>query len=1009
MKIQLLKCWVVLFVSAISLGLVQSHAFGQNCLISFTGAAGNVLTSYINEFPNYPNSDAFFHTFVQDSNEPLPTGTYKTWCVDEDTLIDAAYNTTPGTLYSGMLFPTCDTNLNNEIPPGHTATSYASPAAWQQVNYILNHKGTNYFWDIQLAILDLVGGSGGPTPGPPDYPPFNLANIQSLLNDASNNAASWVPQCGDVIGAVYVITNEAGATLTSPVQLLLLEIPYCCISFSNCPPNLSLGCNPASGSIPDIDLTSVSASSSCGNPVTITGSKSESTLGCTTYRFLTYTASDGYGNTATCIQTITWTVDTTAPTITSVPSGGSLGCNPATLPTDASVAAQVTAVDDCTLQSTNVTHLDSGTSCGMTRTFTITVTDGCGNTAVKTVTYTWTVDTTAPVVSVPPGGDLGCNPTTTLPTDASVTALVTATDDCTLKSTSVTHVDVVSPCGTTRTFTVTATDSCGNSTTKTAVYTWTIDTTAPTITSVPPNTNLGCNPATLPSDASVAALVKATDTCTLKSIAATHIDSGSPCGMTRTFTITATDACGNSATKTVIYTWTVDLTAPTITSVPANTNLGCNPITLPSDASLKALVKATDNCTLVSTNVSHLDSTNGCTVTRTFTINATDACGNVSANKTVIYTWTADTTPPVIICPPDITISNNVVPYCTFAPCDYSAKCDGINAASILTACFNKVYTGGYLQCGITNTSYWIKFTSCTNVQKFIQCGGTPNCLKGNYSNPTSCEAGSFAGQALCLKLNVDLGDYCKSVTGLSAGCGDLVLNDPSSPLNGKSIRQILGICNTALGGGNISSYGCTISSLNLICSNLNLSFENFKPSTWCQSHVVVPGITNVSPKVTGYAIVVDKCSSTPVLTYSDVTTAGTCVGAYSIARTWLAVDGCGNTNYCTQNITVGVPKATVCVTGPCDSKCGQTGTYTCCVTNTGSTCFSACKITCCGQTFTCPALSPGQGCSFKCNYTFQSGDVGTFTCKATASCTYSTSSSACTTSDTCSTNVAKK
>jgi hypothetical protein len=485
------------------------------------------------------------------------------------------------------------------------------------------------------------------------------------------------------------------------------------------------------------------------------------------------------------------------------------------------------------------------------------------------------------------------------------------------------------------------------------------------------------------------------------------VDVVSPCGTTRTFTITAIDGCGNSATKTVVYSWAVDTTAPTITSVPTGGNLGCNPATLPSVASVTAHVTATDNCTLKSINVSYVDSINGCTVTRTFTINATDACGNVSTNKTVVYSWTADTTPPVVICPPNITISNNVTPYCTYSPCDYGAKCDGNNAASILNSCFNKVYPAGYLQCGITNNNYWLKFTSCTNVQKFVQCGGTPGCLTGNHSNPTSCEAGTFAGQTLCLKLNVDCGDYGKSI-GVSASCGDLILNDPSCPLNGKSVRQILGICNTALGGGSISSYGCTISSLNLICSNLNQSFENCQPSSWCQGHLVVPAITNISPKVTGYAIAVDKCSSTPTLTYSDVTTAGTCAGAYSIARTWWAVDGCGNSNYCTQTIAVGVPKAVVCVTGPCDGKCGQTVNYTCCVTNTGSTCFSACKVSICGKSYSCPALNPGQDCSFTCNYQFQSCDAGKFNCQAVASCTYSSACSPCTAQGNCYTSVCK-
>src|ERR1017187_8534761 len=332
MKTRSLKCWLVLFVFAFSFGLgQQKQAFGQSCPISFTGPAGNILTAYINAYPNYPDSDAILNTVVLDPNQPLPTGTCLTWCVDAVADIDAPQKTSPGNLFSGMLFPTCDPNLNNELPTNHPATSYVSPAVWQQVNYILNHKNGAYFYDIQIAIWDLAGG---PPPTDPGYPPYDPTIVQSLLTDASNNAALWVPKCGDLIGAIYVITNEDGITVTGPVQLIMLEIPYCPVTFSNCPPDLALGCNPAK--IPDVDTSSVSASSCCGYPVTITGSKSESTMNCTTIRFLTYTASDGYGNTATCVQKITWTNDTVAPVILNAPTNSDLGCNPAHLPTDTS-------------------------------------------------------------------------------------------------------------------------------------------------------------------------------------------------------------------------------------------------------------------------------------------------------------------------------------------------------------------------------------------------------------------------------------------------------------------------------------------------------------------------------------------------------------------------------------------------------------------------------------------------------------------------------------------------
>jgi hypothetical protein len=1011
MKTRSLNCWSGLFILVFALGLFRpDQVFGQSGAIDFSGPAGNQLTAFLVIWPNYPNSDAFFNTTVQDAAEAIPSGTYLTWCVDNDVEIDPSQGyTVAGTIYSGELFPTCDTNLNNELPPGHSPTSYVSPAVWQQVNYLLNNKNGANYWAVQAAIWGLVGGPMTDTTAE-GYPSYDPTVVQSLLTAASNNAAAWAPQCGNVIGAIYVITAQAGITLTNPVQLLLVEVPYCPITFTKTPANLTLGCNPSPAGIPaaqnPVNTNLVAATSCCGYPVTITCTQSSANLGCLEYRYLTFTASDGYANTATDTQTITWTNDPTAPVILSAPAGAALGCNPG------------------------------------------------------------------------PGW---------LPTDAGITAQVTVSQ--------------------------------------------------------------GCSPAT----ASVS-----------------HVDTGTPCAMTRTFTITATDGCSNSATPvTVVYTWEMDTNAPVIIHAPAGGNLGTNPATLPTDASVAAQVEATDNCAVESTNVTSVDTTNAGTITRTFDLTATDACGNVSTNVTVVYTWTepgnvnAGTVPLGVTCPPNFTLTNAVPPGCTFTPGDYGAPCNGTNASWILTHCFQKVYPTGWVQCGLTNGGgCCLKFNSCASVQKFAPGGGAPGCLRNSYSNPASCEAGSFAGQVLCLQLNVNFGD-AKSVSGFSGGCGDFVLNDATSPLNHCSVRQILGLCNTALGGGNISVGGCTLSNLSLTCSNLNQSFENGNPSAWAACHLVPAALTNVPPSVSGYATVMGGCSGTNKLTYHDVITAGTCPQTYVIARTWEVVDACGESNYCTQDIYLGksqvgvcgtvfqdcagegfltpglapgmpgvfvtlknaknvvvatnstdangaycfsdltpgtytvsitpptntvqtagthtnhwlngngqqcwidydgcqhckgasgqdswsdntgcqhwrnsnnqdcwsdyqgyqhtqpcsfvscdaptnnaetftltacetltcvnfayqgvVAKPVVCVTGPSKGVCGQTGTYTCCVTNAGTACFSGGQVTFGGNSYTCPSLSPGQGCSFQVNHQFNYGDQGVFNCPATVCCT---------------------
>src|SRR5206468_1505715 len=165
--------------------------------------------------------------------------------------------------------------------------------------------------------------------------------------------------------------------------------------------------------------------------------------------------------------------------------------------------------DACSAPTISVTHGDATSGCVTTRTFTITAADACSTSvSARNSVYTWTTDTTAPAVTASPSGsNLGCNPAAaSLPSDASVKALVTATDRCSAATISVTHSDGASGCVTTRTFTITASDACGNSVSApNAVYTWTTDTTAPAVTASPGGSNLGCNPAaaSLPSDASV--------------------------------------------------------------------------------------------------------------------------------------------------------------------------------------------------------------------------------------------------------------------------------------------------------------------------------------------------------------------------------------------------------------------------------------------------------------------------------------------------------------------------
>src|SRR5206468_2320218 len=179
---------------------------------------------------------------------------------------------------------------------------------------------------------------------------------------------------------------------------------------------LSLACNPSAAEI-EAALGTASANDSCSTPAVTSVDSAVTSSGCGRSQTRTFTAKDACNNSSTASRTVTWTVDTTKPVLSGCPIATiNLGCNP-TPPTCATVSALgITASDICSGSITPVCTPDAvqnvGT-CGKSQTFTLTATDACNNSSICTVTYAWTEDHDAPVItSVPSPIAYGCNPAT---------------------------------------------------------------------------------------------------------------------------------------------------------------------------------------------------------------------------------------------------------------------------------------------------------------------------------------------------------------------------------------------------------------------------------------------------------------------------------------------------------------------------------------------------------------------------------------------------------------------
>jgi hypothetical protein len=161
-------------------------------------------------------------------------------------------------------------------------------------------------------------------------------------------------------------------------------------------------------------------------------------------------------------------------------------------------------------------------------------------------------------------------------------------------------------------------------------------------------------------------------------------------------------------------------------------------------------------------------------------------------------------------------------------------------AGTLLSNRYNFVYasTFGTIEIGVPGTAgFSIVFTTSSAVLTYLPQVGAIGALTNDLLNPTSSSSGAFGGEVLALKLNVDFADSGDLASAASVRFGDLRLcGTTTTALNGLTIRQILGIANTLLGGG---SGAVSIVAMDPILQALNASFGGGMVSSFAQEHVL--------------------------------------------------------------------------------------------------------------------------------------------------------------------------
>jgi hypothetical protein len=564
----------------------------------------------------------------------------------------------------------------------------------------------------------------------------------------------------------------------------------------------------------------------------------------------TWTATDVCGNTSSATQVITF-IDSVDPEYSYIPESVTLNCGELFLLDTAIVA------DDCspvTLAWTDEPLYDcAGSFIRIWRAF-----DGCGNQALESTIVTL-VDNVAPVLFGIPDvaeGSCGGDP---------IAAVVGATDNCDSDVSVVfTEVSVPGDCGSIVTYTWTAIDNCGNTSSEERTYSLT-DNVGPDFAGAIDTVYASC------SDDLTSLEIPApevTDACSqVSSLVFTDEVIPTACGSLITRNYTATDGCGNSSSAQQLIVLE-DTTPPVFISAPDDVVSACGAAS--EDGPLPVVE---DDCSEVSiTFEDEASEQQGCSGTLIRHWIATDACGNVSTfDQEIAY---ADNSAPIITSfPEDITAGCDQVPVADAADVVFEDNCSAatavVNDELIPGSC-----PGGYnIERTYTVTDACGNSTSAT--QTIFVVDEVEPVLFGVPSDTSI-----FCGEELPFAVTTAT-DNCSASE-------DILLNVEDQLLSSSCGTTIQRIYSASDACGNTTSIVQEITFI-----------DNVAPI-----FISIPAAATIAcgdEASLQEAIAIDGCSEVTIT--EEQFSNGDC--ANSFIRVFTATDGCGNWSTAEQEVTV--------------------------------------------------------------------------------------------------------